>query len=100
MKKNIIISIITISVIIIIGLTMYFLLKPENDSIKFKNEYEKLNNQKGYLEIEIPKDNNIKYANFDEVMEFLENGTGILYLGFPECPWCRNALQTLLISSE
>jgi len=100
MKKKNIIIITTILVITVITLGLYFFLNKESDNIKFKNEYEKLNNQKGYLDIEIPKDNNIKYANFDELMEFLDNGTGIVYFGFPECPWCRNALPVLLEAAK
>ncbi len=98
MKKKIIIIVAIIIVLLIIGITYYIL--NNNDSTKFKNEYEKLNNQKGYLDITIPKDNNVKYATFDETMDFLNNGTGILYLGFPECPWCRNALPVLLEAAK
>ena len=28
------------------------------------------------------------YRTGDEIVKILENGTGIVYLGFPECPWC------------
>lgn len=98
-KKVIIIpTIILILFIAIIG--VYFLIISKQDNIKFKNEYENLNNQKGYVDIEIPKDNNVKYAKFDELMEFLNNGTGIVYFGFPECPWCRNALPVLLEAAK
>lgn len=100
MKKKIVITIAVVLIVILIALGLYFLLNKENDNIKFKNEYEKLNSQKGYLDIEIPKDNNVKYASFDELMEFLNNGTGIVYFGFPECPWCRNALPVLLESAK
>lgn len=97
-KKIIIISVVIIIILVVLGLC--FLLNKETDNIKFKNEYESLNNQKGYLDIEIPKDNNVKYASFDELMDFLENGTGIVYFGFPECPWCRNALPVLLEAAK
>lgn len=100
MKKKIVITIAVVLIVILIALGLYFLLNKETDNIKFKNEYEKLNSQKGYLDIEIPKDNNVKYASFDELMEFLNNGTGIVYFGFPECPWCRNALPVLLKAAK
>jgi len=29
------------------------------------------------------------------LLEVIDNGTGIIYLGFPKCPWCRNALPVL-----
>ena len=69
--------------------------KDITDAIKFKEEYENLNS-KDYKKIEIPEDNQIKYSNYEEVVEIIENGTGVIYLGFPECPWCRNAVPVLL----
>lgn len=69
--------------------------KDVTDAIKFKEEYESLNS-KDYKNIDISKDNPIKYSNYEEVVEILENGTGVIYLGFPECPWCRNAVPVLL----
>jgi len=100
MNKKTIITIITILIIFILIISVYFIFYKQTDNIKFKNEYETLNNQKGYLDIDIPKDNNVKYADFDELMEFLDNGTGIVYFGFPECPWCRNALPVLLKAAK
>lgn len=100
MKKKTIIIITVVLVILIVITGLYFLLNKETDNIKFKQEYESLNSKKGYLDIEIPKDNNIKYVSFDELMDVLEDGTGIIYFGFPECPWCRNALPVLLESAK
>lgn len=65
------------------------------DALKFKEEYESLNNE-GYKKIEISKNNQIKYSNYEEIVNVLTKGTGIIYLGFPECPWCRNAVPVLL----
>lgn len=105
-------SILLIIGIIALGLVIYFNLnnKDENpfekdnkitDSIKFKKEYENLNNKKidsnnKYLPISIDKNNPIKYILDKEVDEFLTDGTGIIYFGFPECPWCRNAVPVLI----
>ena len=100
MKKKTIIIITVVLVILIVITGLYFLLNKETDNIKFKQEYESLNSKKGYLDIEIPKDNNIKYVSFDELMDVLEDGTGIIYFGFPECPWCRNALPVLLEAAK
>ena len=68
-----------------------------NDALKFKYEYENLN-KKGYKEIKIPDDNQIKYSTYEEIIDILTSGTGVIYLGFPECPWCRNAVPVLLDS--
>lgn len=70
------------------------------DSIKFKEEYEELNGKdatlgRKYKELEIDESNPIKYSNYDEIIDIIKNKTGIIYLGFPECPWCRTALPVL-----
>lgn len=72
-----------------------------SDAIKFKNEYESLNGKNGYgdninPEVKIDKKNAVKYADADKIIDVLDNGTGIIYLGYPECPWCRNAVPVLL----
>lgn len=76
------------------------------DAIKFKKEYEILNNRvnssnnKVYPEVNIPKDNVIKYSSYDEIFEILKSGTGVIYLGYPECPWCRNLVPTMLMAAN
>jgi len=70
------------------------------DAVKFKSEYEILNDKTEgnyeYLSISIDKDNPVKYLQDSEVDDFLNEGTGIIYFGFPECPWCRNLVPVLL----
>lgn len=56
----------------------------ETDSQKFEEEYR-----------EIEKDNLFVYKTGEEIIKILENGTGIVYLGFPECPWCQAYVPTL-----
>lgn len=70
------------------------------DAIKFKDEYEVYNGQKStlgekYLTLEIKDSNPIKYSSYDEIIDVIKNQTGIIYLGFPECPWCRNIIPVL-----
>ena len=65
------------------------------DAIKFKEEYEAVNEKENSIKIEIDEKNPIVYADYDKLLEIINNGTGIIYLGFPECPWCRNALPVL-----
>lgn len=36
----------------------------------------------------VPEDNAFVYSSVDEIIDILENGTGVVYLGFPECRWC------------
>lgn len=76
------------------------------DAIKFKEEYESLNNVlkddgvNKHAEINIIEDNVMKYSNYNEIMNILESGTGVIYFGFPECPWCRNAVPELLEAAK
>ena len=77
----------------------------QTDAQKFKKEYESLNGQANdagvlHKDITIPEDNPMVYATFEEVVDMLENGTGIVYFGYSECPWCRAALPVLLEAAE
>lgn len=66
----------------------------KTDIVKFKEEYEKENQNTG-ISLEIDLEANLKYVDNKQANELLE-GTGILYLGFPTCPWCRNMVPILL----
>lgn len=86
---------------VLLAIFSYLKLTNVNDSIKFKKEYESLNGEKTssgkkYKKVEISSSNLIKYSNYDEIIDLIENGTGIIYLGFPECPWCRSMVPVLL----
>ena len=107
MNKTVIKIIGLLSLLIIIGIIIYISFddKTTKDEKQFKNEYENLNGQKNshgkkYMSIEIPKDNNVTYADYKKTMNFLKEGTGILYLGFPECPWCRNLTPILIKTAK
>lgn len=63
------------------------------DSEKFKQEYEALNSNS--VVMNISENNPIKYVNFDEVIDILTTSTGVIYFGFPGCPWCRNVIPVL-----
>lgn len=104
MKKMIIVSIVVI-VLLALGLGIYYFISKETpDNIKFKEEYESLNGEKihgkSVLNMNIPEDNMVQYASFKEIMNVLESGTGIIYFGFPECPWCRNAVPVLIEAAK
>ena len=94
MKKETII-IVTLPILCAIAAILAYvkLINTDVDPAKFKNEYEALN--ENGIELNINKNNPIEYADYDKILEIIENGTGIIYLGFPECPWCRNALPVL-----
>lgn len=48
------------------------------DAERFKAEYP-----------EVAADNRFVYATSEEVLSIFESGTGLVYLGFEECPWCQ-----------
>lgn len=74
MKKKILVIIpILFSVLLLIGCQ-----KKELDSEKFAKEYTK-----------VKEDNYFVYRSDEEIIKILENGTGVVYLGFPECKWCQ-----------
>ena len=72
-----------------------FKKQTKEDRIQFKEDYEKVNAELDadgdplYKHLTIGEANNFVYLTYDEVLDFITNGTGILYLGRPECPWCR-----------
>lgn len=76
-----------------------------SDARTFKEEYESLNGKENtvggtYMEVSISQNNPVQYATFDKVLEVLESGSGVIYFGFPECPWCRNLIPNLLEAAD
>lgn len=72
-----------VSVIILVLLGVLFFIggnkeKKLSDGERFAQEYEG-----------IEEDNVFVYRNIDEIINIMERGTGVVYLGFPECPWCH-----------
>lgn len=66
-------------VIILIGLVYFIFIRDnkESDSYKFSKEYS------------IGEDNVFVYESKEDILKIMKNGTGVVYLGFPECPWCK-----------
>ncbi|MBR0138130.1 MAG: hypothetical protein IJM15_06955 [Erysipelotrichaceae bacterium] len=75
--------------------------KKETDALRFKKEYEALNGKKdsegvSYLQIEINGNNTVRYCDYEKIVEAIDNGTHLVYLGWPHCPWCRSMLPVLI----
>ena len=84
MKKNVYIIFGIIAVLIlIISLCFFFKKNKMSDAERFAKEYD------------FTVNNVFVYRNLDEINKILENGTGVVYLGFPECPWCRGYIPYL-----
>lgn len=78
-----------------------FDVSDQSDAIKFKNEYEQFNNStnsagKPYPVLDISEENIVKYRDSYGALDILKSGTGVIYFGYPSCPWCRNAVPVLL----
>lgn len=84
-NKKIIIIIISV-VFVALAFLLIFLNKKEEvtDGEKFANEYET-----------VSSDNLFTYRSMREIINILKKGTGVVYLGFPECPWCKEYVTHL-----
>ncbi|MDD2627318.1 MAG: thioredoxin family protein [Clostridia bacterium] len=58
--------------------------KNVSDSIRFYREYPS-----------VKEANNFYYASYDEVINVLTKGTGIVFFGFPSCKWCQAYVPVL-----
>lgn len=55
----------------------------KTDAIKFSSEYK------------ITKNNVYEYATYGNIIDTLNDGTGIIYLGFPKCDLCKAVVPIL-----
>lgn len=83
-KKKIVIILAILLVLIGIIVGVMVNKNKETDAYRFSQEYK-----------EIDADNVFVYRDIDEIIKILENGTGVVYLGFPECKWCQRYVTYL-----
>jgi hypothetical protein len=50
-----------------------------SDAARFKKEYKTVSDGNRFV-----------YASEDEITSIFKDGTGLVFLGFPECPWCQS----------
>ena len=79
MKKKLLFIIPILFVFLLVGCK-----KEATDAQKFAKEY-----------TTVTEDNYFVYRDIEEIIKILEHGTGVVYLGFPECPWCQSYVKTL-----
>lgn len=85
--------------VLVLGLSILFLagcsVKPiedlSNDGKRFSEEYST---------IKVSEKNPMVYKTDKEIIDILKSGTGIIYFGFPECPWCQNAVPVLIEAAK
>ena len=97
-KKLMVVIDILLGVILVGVMTFGIYQYLKSDGEKFKAEYEALNNEN--VNINISKNNPIKYVTLDEVFDIIQNKTGVIYFGFPGCPWCRNMIPVLFEAAK
>jgi len=77
---------IAVLVVAIISIIAIFMLNGSDDkkgntltdAEKFASEY-----------TQVGEDNVFVYRDIDQIINIMKNGTGVVYLGFPECKWCQ-----------
>lgn len=105
-SNKICLIIILICTLLVIGLCAFAIYNRDDeeitDAIRFKDEYEVLNDEEtGYKDFKYPivnidADNPMVYKTPKEILEVLEQEDAIVYFGFATCPWCRNVIETLI----
>ena len=103
MKRRSILVIIAIVILLIITGCSYDKKEEKSDSLRFKEEYESINDEviEGtdykVRSLNIPEDNPIVYAEANDIISMMDNNeTFVVYFGFNSCPWCRSVLPILL----
>ena len=107
-KHYLIIGIICLIIFVIFCIVFfgknYRMFLASYDGGMFINEYESLNNKLSEDEKKYPKVNisfsSVKYITIEEALAMLEkgsglDGTGVIYIGYAECIYCRSAIQVL-----
>lgn len=83
-KKNLLI----IGIIIFAFISTFLIYRgcanDNKDNIKFSKEYST-----------VDENNVFTYRTLSEIINIMEKGTGVVYLGFPECPWCNAYVKYL-----
>ena len=107
-KKNKIEVLMTIiAILILVGIFVYCGNSAKvNNSLKFKEEYEKVNGKKmmddyKYRSITIDKNNPYRYTTLENINNKIENKeTFMVYFGAWWCPWCRSILPTSISKAK
>lgn len=106
-RKGIVILISTLLVLLVCLFNFGNTSKLNNDSYKFKKEYESLNGKKREKDsktirkIHVDIDNPIKYSTAKDIVDMMnDKKTFIVYFGFNDCPWCRSIIENLISAAK
>lgn len=78
MKRSTLIISGVVFLALIATIIFYINSDKQTDGEKFAIEY-----------TQVSEDNVFVYRDINEIINILKNGTGVVYLGFPECSWCQ-----------
>lgn len=87
-KKDRVMAILIGLILVLAIVLLVVFVKPNKKELKDAEKF-----SKEYTEVE--KNNVYVFRSIDEIINILEKGTGIVYLGFPECPWCQRYAKYL-----
>ena len=78
---------------------------PHPDAAAWKGEYEALNNTyrsdgDPHHYVYIPEDNNMRFIDYDGIVNLFTDGTGVFMFGRYACHWCRIAAPVWLDFAE
>jgi len=86
-KKIVLLSLSALLLVLVVAVPTIMLLPRQSDlpdAIRFSKEY-----------VLVEEDNAFVYKSVSQVADILENGTGIVILGFRECIWCQTYVAIL-----
>ena len=87
MESKKIIGIMGAIIVVLIGVIIFLVI---NNNVKNNDNSEISDAVKFSMEYDTVDENNVfVYTDIDKIINVLENETGIVYLGFPECQWCK-----------
>lgn len=100
-------KIILIMVMIVFSLALFTgCSSSKSDALKFKEEYESLNDKTNasgvkYRSVNIDKDNPFIYSSASHIVKMVEEGKSFyVYFGDSMCPWCRSVIEKLIQNAK
>lgn len=84
-------------ILLCIGLVYRFVSNKNNINTNVNKNEDKVEFSKLY---EVDENNVFEKISVEGAVNLLENGTGILYLGFSKCPWCQDLVPLLNESAK
>lgn len=94
-------GIITASAILLVvgAAAVYLLLNQDSPSTRTQSETSaRVSMHEDYSEV--PEDNRFVIESDEQTIDRFKNGTGIILLGFKECPWCQKIAPLLNQAAE